>query len=85
MSEQSEAGSGCLGMVIGAIFAGTLSLALSEGCRDAQWHEELIRRGYAEYNSQNGKWQWKEPRTDHPTPSERQLNVEGVPGEADSK
>jgi Na+(H+)/acetate symporter ActP len=25
------------------------------------WQKTTIKRGYAEYNSQTGAWQWKEP------------------------
>lgn len=27
---------------------------------DNDWKDEMIERGFAEYNSQTGKWQWKE-------------------------
>jgi hypothetical protein len=27
-----------------------------------KWKRELIKKGYAEYNSQTGKWQWKDDK-----------------------
>lgn len=25
------------------------------------WRQEAVKRGFAEYNSTNGAWQWKQP------------------------
>ena len=48
----------CTIIVVSLLCAGALS-GYTE-CNN-QWKKVLIEKKYAEYNSQTGEWQWKEP------------------------
>lgn len=39
------------------LFSASMFGATVNGCI---WRHQSIKRGYAEYNSQTGDWQWKE-------------------------
>ena len=52
---------GCGAVVAVGIAALTVGCVLGNGCCNTWWRSELIKRDYAEYNSRNGAWQWKEP------------------------
>jgi hypothetical protein len=56
----SSNGEGLFGLFMGAVGA-TIFWGITLGGCDAKWKRDAIERGYAEYNSVNGKWQWKEP------------------------
>jgi hypothetical protein len=51
--------------------------ATSSCCRE-QWQKKLIEKGHAEYNSQNGNWQWKPLRADDSLPSVSEQPLPGV-------
>lgn len=53
MSDEEKAG-----ITIGVIFAIVIGAVICFGI-DHSWREELVNRGYAEYNSKTSKWQWK--------------------------
>ena len=45
-------------LLSGAVCIGTL---LGEDSKTKEFQKELVTRGFAEYNSTNGVWQWKIP------------------------
>ena len=43
------------------VFGVILAVLLTLGVVNARWQSAAIKRGYAEFNQQNGQWQWKQP------------------------
>lgn len=51
---------GVVGLVVGFMLGALVVIAI--WCLSgAEWRKDAITRGYGEYNSATGKWQWKEP------------------------
>lgn len=48
-----------IGFVIGVVLCGGVATVINV-CASADWKAEAIKHGYAEYDSQTGKWQWIE-------------------------
>ncbi len=36
-----------------------VGIPIGEQRKISQWREDVIKRGYAEYNATTGQWQWK--------------------------
>lgn len=52
----SELLCGFIGFLLGSVLVGSIGI----GIVNSSWKANTIKRGYAEYNSQTGNWQWKE-------------------------
>ena len=46
--------------IILAIFVGSGLFALGYAKCQFKWEKELVKRGYAQYNSKTGAWEWIE-------------------------
>lgn len=49
-----------VGVIVGALIVGFLSASICWNVTTNKWQEDLIRKGYAEYNRTTGVWQYKE-------------------------
>lgn len=47
-------------VVLGTLIGVAVAMFISIPINNSNWREAAIKRGYAEYNSQTGNWQWKE-------------------------
>ena len=54
-----------IGIFFGASVAFVMCALLHYGEKEA-WHDEAIKRGFAEYNQTTGAWQWKQLTTEKP-------------------
>lgn len=48
------------GFILGAIYFGWFAILLTNIMTNNDWKQELIEKGYAEYNQTTGVWQYKE-------------------------
>jgi hypothetical protein len=49
----------CFGVICG--FVGSIALLAPLTTPTSVWHKEAIDRGYAQFDSITGEWQWIEP------------------------
>ncbi len=61
MSGTSEGSAFIAGAFLGVGLAVIVSMIVMGEVRDS-FREEAIQKGFAEFNSQTGEWQWKEQK-----------------------